>query len=82
MGRPVLVTSYAGRNEWGVVRFLQERQLGDLTPSARVAAEAIERYRQQPDLLDDVAARCRALDLAGASERLAHAIARYARAHA
>jgi 1,2-diacylglycerol 3-beta-galactosyltransferase len=82
VGRPVLVTSYAGRNEWGVVRFLREKQLGELTPSARVAAAAIARYRQHPDLLDDVAARCRALDLAGASERLAHAIARYARAHA
>ena len=80
VGRPALVTGYAGLNEVGVARFIENRGLGRYVKSPGALVEEIGRYASDPALLEGVARRCRELDLASATERLAHYIVRYARA--
>jgi 1,2-diacylglycerol 3-beta-galactosyltransferase len=78
VGRPTLVTGYAGLNEVGVARFVEMRRLGRYVETPEMLLEEVRRYAADPALLRDVALRCRELDLAAATERLAHYIARYA----
>jgi len=82
IGRPALVTGYAGLNEVGVARFVESRRLGRHVKTPEALLEEVRRYAEDPTLLEDVARRCCALDLAAATERLAHYIVRYARAGA
>ncbi|MCA1847863.1 MAG: glycosyltransferase, partial [Actinobacteria bacterium] len=79
VGRPALVTGYAGLNEVGVARFVENRRLGRYVRTPGALLEEVRRYASDPALLEEVARRCRALDLAAATERLAHYIVRYAR---
>ncbi|MCA1688227.1 MAG: glycosyltransferase [Actinobacteria bacterium] len=79
VGRPALVTGYAGLNEVGVARFVEERRLGRYVKTPGTLLEEVRRYASDPALLEDVARRCREMDLAAATERLAHYIVRYAR---
>jgi 1,2-diacylglycerol 3-beta-galactosyltransferase len=79
VGRPALVTGYAGLNEVGVARFVEGRSLGRYVRTPGTLLEEVRHYASDPRLLEEVARRCRALDLAAATERLAHYIARYAR---
>jgi 1,2-diacylglycerol 3-beta-galactosyltransferase len=79
VGRPALVTGYAGLNEVGVARFVESRRLGRYVRTPGALLEEVRRYASDPRLLEEVARRCRALDLAAATERLAHYIVRYAR---
>jgi UDP-N-acetylglucosamine:LPS N-acetylglucosamine transferase len=74
VGRPVLVQSYAGLNEWGVVQFLQRQGLGIYVPRTEQALSAVRHYLQTPNLLSDIAARCRSLDLPTATTALARRI--------
>jgi UDP-N-acetylglucosamine:LPS N-acetylglucosamine transferase len=80
VGRPTLVTGYAGLNEVGVARFIEGRGLGRYVKSPGALVDEVGRYASDPALLEGVALRCRELDLASATERLAHYIVRYARA--
>jgi 1,2-diacylglycerol 3-beta-galactosyltransferase len=82
VGRPALVTGYAGLNEVGVARFVERERLGRYVRTPRMLVEEVRRYASDPALLEDVARRCRAMDLAAATERLACHIVRYARAGA
>ena len=85
MGRPLLITSYAGLNEQGVTRFVAEQGLGHYVPSTAALLEALRLYEQadpgqgnpQSDRVQDVAARCRALDLKGQTDAVAQAILGY-----
>jgi 1,2-diacylglycerol 3-beta-galactosyltransferase len=79
VGRPALVTGYAGLNEVGVARFVEDRRLGRYVRTPRALLEEVRRYASDPALLEEVARRCREMDLAAATERLAHHIVRYAR---
>jgi 1,2-diacylglycerol 3-beta-galactosyltransferase len=79
VGRPALVTGYAGLNEVGVARFVESRRLGRYVRTPGTLLEEVRHYASDPRLLEEVARRCRALDLAAATERLAHYIVRYAR---
>jgi 1,2-diacylglycerol 3-beta-galactosyltransferase len=79
VGRPALVTGYAGLNEVGVARFVESRRLGRYVRTPGALLEEVRRYASDPALLEEIARRCREMDLAAATERLAHYIVRYAR---
>jgi len=82
VGRPVLMTGYAAYNELGVARFVEGRGLGRYVgghvAGAAALREAVLRYAREPGLLDEVAARCRELDLHAQTEEVARHIVRYA----
>ena len=82
VGRPVLASGYAGLNELGVVRFIESRGLGHHVRTTAELAREVRRYAEDPGLLQEVARRCRELDLASSTERFAHHIVRYARSGA
>ena len=76
--RPVLVTSYVGLNERAVARFVERQGLGHHVKTPKALLEMTQRYASNPALLEEVALRCRRLDLEGRTERLAHYLVRYA----
>lgn len=76
VGRPVLLQSYAGLNEWGVVQFVEQRGLGAYVPSATQAYAAAQRYIASP-LLEQLAERCADLALAEATRALAQRVIAY-----
>ena len=78
VGRPALVTGYAGLNEVGVARLVEERGLGRYVRTPEELLQEVRRYTLDPALLEEVARRCRELDPAAATERLAHYVVRYA----
>lgn len=78
VGRPALVTGYAGLNEVGVARLVEGRGLGRYVRSPQELLREVRRYALDPALLEEVARRCRELEPASASERLAHYVVRYA----
>jgi UDP-N-acetylglucosamine:LPS N-acetylglucosamine transferase len=78
VGRPVLASGYAGLNELGVVRFIEGQGLGRHVRTTAALAREVRRYAGDPALLEEVARRCRELDLAFSTERFAHHIVRYA----
>src|SRR5215210_5487484 len=80
VGRPALVTGYAGLNEVGVARFVENERLGCYVETPGALLEEVRRYASDGALLEEVARRCREMDLAAATERLAHHIVRYATA--
>jgi hypothetical protein len=66
----------------GVTRFVENGCLGRYIETPDMLVEEVRRYASDPALLEEVARRCREMDLAAATERLAHYIVRYARAGA
>ncbi|MFL6032623.1 MAG: glycosyltransferase [Rubrobacteraceae bacterium] len=78
VGRPALVTGYAGLNEVSVARLVEERGLGRYVRTPEELLQEVRRYALDPALLEEVARRCRELDPAAATERLAHYVVRYA----
>jgi UDP-N-acetylglucosamine:LPS N-acetylglucosamine transferase len=78
VGRPVLASGYAGLNELGVVRFIEHEGLGLYVRTNAALRGEVRRYASCPALLEEVARRCRQLDLASSTERFAHHIVRYA----
>lgn len=79
-GLPVLVTGYAGLNELGVTRLIERLGLGRHVKNPKALAEAARRYASEPALLEEVARRCRKLNIAEQTEALAHYVVRYATA--
>jgi UDP-N-acetylglucosamine:LPS N-acetylglucosamine transferase len=80
VGRPVLASGYAGLNELGVARFIENRGLGRHVRTAAALAREVRRYAGDPTLLEEVARRCGELNLSSNTERFAHHIVSYARA--
>src|SRR5918997_1407388 len=78
VGRPVLASGYAGLNELGVVRFIENEGLGCHVRTTAALAREVRRYAGDPALLEEVARRCRELNLASRTEQFAHHIVRYA----
>jgi 1,2-diacylglycerol 3-beta-galactosyltransferase len=78
VGRPVLASGYAGLNELGVVRFIEGQGLGCHVRTNAALTREVRRYAGDPALLEEVARRCRRLNLASSTERFAHHIVRYA----
>src|SRR5918997_2591185 len=78
VGRPVLASGYAGLNELGVARFIEGRDLGRHVRTTAALVREVRRYAGAPALLEEVARRCRELDLATSTERFAHHIVCYA----
>ena len=79
VGRPVLTTGYAGLNELGIARYIERDGLGRYAKDNEVLVREVRRFADDPALLEEVARRCRELDLAKTTERFAHHIVRYAR---
>ena len=78
VGRPVLASGYAGLNELGVVRFIENKDLGRHVRTTATLAREVRRYAGDPALLEEVARRCQELNLATSTERFAHHIVCYA----
>ncbi len=78
VGRPVLASGYAGLNELGVVRFIENRGFGRHVRNTAALAREVRRYAGNPALLEEVARRCTELNLASSTERFAHHIVSYA----
>ena len=74
VGRPVLVTGYAGVNEVKLLRWLQARGLGHAISGTADLRNRVAAYLASPSLTDEVSARCRALDVNGMTLRLARRI--------
>ena len=81
VGRPVLVTAYAGLNELAVVRFLAAHGLGGLTKVGEVG-KAATAWRDAPERLAAAARTAAALDFPGMTARAAALIAAMARGEA
>ncbi len=81
VGRPVLVTGYAGLNERGVAQFLERRSLGRLVRDAAELRCEVRRYRVEPEALDAIRVRCLDLGLRAQTDALAHRIVRYLHEH-
>jgi 1,2-diacylglycerol 3-beta-galactosyltransferase len=78
VGRPVIACGYAGLNELGVARFIENWGLGSHVRTTAALAREVRRYAGDPALLEEVARRCRELDLSSSTEQFAHHIVRYA----
>lgn len=78
VGRPVLVTGYAGLNELGVARFIEEAGLGSYVGSTGALVDEVRRYAGNIASLEEVARRCREMELEAVTGRFAHHIVRYA----
>ena len=78
VGRPVLLTGYAGLNERGVVRFVERRGLGHYVRTREMLLDKVRLYASDPSAGEGVAARCRELSLESKTEHLARYIVRYA----
>ncbi|CAN5752728.1 hypothetical protein BH23ACT11_BH23ACT11_20630 [soil metagenome] len=81
VGRPALLTGYAGLNERAVLRFVVREGVGCHVKNRNDLLQATRRYAADPALSEDVAIRCRALGIEDATERLARYVVRYARRH-
>ncbi|MGF1473528.1 MAG: glycosyltransferase [Rubrobacteraceae bacterium] len=79
VGRPVLLTGYAGLNERGVLRFVEREGLGCRVGTRAALLRAVHRYAGEPAFSEEVALRCRALDIGYATARLARYVVGYAR---
>ncbi|HKI56945.1 MAG TPA: glycosyltransferase [Trueperaceae bacterium] len=73
VGRPLLLTAYAGLNERRVAEFVESRGLGKLVPRARDIAVEVMRLQQDAGLRLDIEARIGALGF----DRMADGIGRY-----
>lgn len=81
VGRPVVVTAFAGLNEERVVRFLETRNLGAYAPDITTLDAELERWAA-PAARERAAATAAALDFAGMTGRLAeHLMAHATRAN-
>ncbi len=78
VGRPVIVTSYAGLNEQAVLRFLEANDLGSYAHDAASLELQLESWRNDEPRRVKAAARAAALDFAGMAQRIASFLARRA----
>ena len=79
VGRPALLTGYAGLNERGVLRFVLREGLGSHVKDLDALSREVERYATTPGLSEEVSLRCRDLDIEYSTGRLARYVVRYAR---
>lgn len=77
VGRPVLVTGHAALNELGVAQFVERRGLGRYVKTPGALLEEVRRYASRPASLEEVALRCRDVDLADETGRLARHVVGY-----
>lgn len=79
VGRPVIVTMYAGLNEQKVLGFLQQNALGTHVTTPDALKKAVEQYRRDPERLEQVRQQTSTLDFSGMTNALAHYLVHYAR---
>jgi 1,2-diacylglycerol 3-beta-galactosyltransferase len=71
VGRPLLLTAYAGLNEQKLVRFVRAKGLGDFAPTPERLQEALTRYAQR-GARERVFAESRRLGFGEMTRQLAH----------
>ncbi len=81
VGRPVLISSYAGLNEKAIVQFVEQRRIGHYVKTPSALRSTLRHYASNPKLLSEVSERCQQLNLDKQTEELAHYIVDYARKH-
>lgn len=81
VGRPLLITAYAGLNEERVVRFVQSRGLGSYAPRPADVTRQLAQWRE-PARRQRAQAAAAELDFPGMSQRLARYLAALARGEA
>lgn len=79
VGRPVIVTSYAGLNELAVLRFLEANDLGSYAPSAASLELQLASWRNDEPRRVAASERAAALDFTAMSQRIATFLAQRAR---
>ncbi|MCA9838386.1 MAG: glycosyltransferase [Trueperaceae bacterium] len=78
VGRPMIITSYAGLNELGVLDFVVDKGLGAYARSAKDLKAHLEFYIQHPEQLERVRKRCKKLKLAKQTRSMGDALVRFA----
>lgn len=78
VGRPMVITSYAGLNELGVLNFVVKSQLGAYAKTAEELKAKIQDYVDDPGELELVQERCKNLKLVDQTKAMGTAIVDYA----
>lgn len=78
VGRPVVVTGYAGLNEEAVVRFLRDRRLGSYAPDDGAMLAAVQAWSAEPDRRQAVARSAEALAFPAMARSVADYLAAFA----
>lgn len=79
VGRSLLISNYAGLNEKGIVDWLEAENLGHYTPTVAAMQEYINLYQEDEVKLEQVAKNCAALQFEAQTEKVVHAIMRFAK---
>lgn len=79
VGRPMIITSYAGLNELGVLDFVVEKHLGAYARGSKDLKHHVEYYLRNPEQLERVRKRCKKLKLAKQTRSMGDAIVTFAR---
>ncbi|ADI14679.1 glycosyltransferase [Truepera radiovictrix] len=74
VGRPLLLTAYAGLNEQKLVRFVKARGFGDFVPTPEALGRSLARYAQ-PAVRERVFTESRRLGFDAMTRHLAHYLA-------
>ncbi len=77
VGRPVIVTGYAGLNELKLINFLEANDLGKFVPKLRGFESTVGRFLSSPEKLIETHERCKRIDIDGMTDELAHYIIDY-----
>jgi UDP-N-acetylglucosamine:LPS N-acetylglucosamine transferase len=78
VGRPVLVTMYAGLNERKVLTFLQDHALGAYVTTPEALVAAVGQYWREPERLERIHQRVGVPDFGGMTAEMAHYLVAYA----
>lgn len=77
VGKPMLMTSYAGLNEKGVLDFVEAQQLGHYVPTTGDLKKHLKDFLDHPELMQRTAQKAQKLGLAQQTQGLARAIIDY-----
>ena len=77
VGRPMIITSYAGLNELGVLDFVVDNGLGAYARNAKELRSKVSHYLENPAELEQVRLRCKRLKFAKQTKALANALVDY-----
>ena len=77
VGRPFLITGYAGLNELGVLRFLQHHSLGFYVKNIADLRREVSRLQSNPTIVTEIFDKCQHLKIKNQTDLLAHRIVQY-----
>ena len=77
VGRPVIVTGYAGLNELKLINFLEANDLGKFVPKLRGFESTVGHFLASPEKLIDTKERCQRIGIDSMTDDLARYIVDY-----